>query len=251
LEKKRHISGDIVKTQGGVYKITCTIDGRLYIGSSMCMSARWKEHRYHLGLGIHKSRHLQRAWNKYGADAFTFEVLQYEGDRDAREVLEQRFLDTLLPFGAKGFNSAREVGTTRGIKPTDEQRRRKAEARRGCRHTAATKELLRLGKLGELNPQFGKPLSDKQRAALVRRGEDHPWFGRQHSAETCEKLSKQRRWPIWQIAPDGTPVKLWPGAVQAAEAIGLKCPESIYRACTEAHRKAAGFHWRYDRNVIS
>lgn len=234
-----------MKTQGGVYKITCAVDGRLYIGSSFCISVRWKEHRYQLGLGVHRSRHLQRAWNKYGADAFTFEVLQYEGDRDRREALEQHFLDTLQPFGAKGFNSAREVGTTRGIKATDEQRRKKSEAQKGRRHSEASKELQRLGKLGVLNPQFGKPMTEKQKAALHRSGEAHPWFGREHSAETRRRLSEQRQLPIWQIGPDGTPIKLWAWAGEASAALGLKGTASLFRSCRDRWRKAAGFYWRY------
>lgn len=234
-----------MRTQGGVYKITCTIDGRLYIGSSMCISARWKEHRYQLGLGVHRSRHLQRAWNKYGADAFVFEVLQYEGDRDAREVLEQQFLDALSPFGAKGFNSSRVVGTTRGMKLSDEHKRKIAEYNKGRQHSAATRERHRQSKLGALNPQFGKPLTERQKAVLHRSGENHPWFGRQHSVETCQLMAEQRRLAIWQISPDGTPVKLWACAGEAVAALGKKGTCSLIRSCRDGWRTAAGFYWRY------
>jgi group I intron endonuclease len=235
----------IVMVQGGVYKILCTANGRFYIGSSHCITARWKEHRYQLERGCHKSRHMQFAWNKYGADAFVFEVLQYEGDRDAREVLEQHFLDTLQPFDVKGFNYAREVGTTRGIRWNDEQRKKITASLLLRRHSEATKERMRQGRLGALNPQHGRPLTEKQKASLHRSGEKHSFFGRKHSAETLRALSEQRQIPVWQISKDGVPIKLWSGSADAALAVGLKGSTSLHRACVSSWRKAAGFFWRY------
>jgi group I intron endonuclease len=237
--------GSIVKAQGGVYKITCTVNGRFYIGSSHCVTARWRGHRYQLRLGIHKSRHLQSAWNKHGPIAFVFEVLQYEGDREARETLEQHFLDTLQPFGTKGFNYAREVGTTRGIKLTEEHKRKISIASTGRKHSEAAKELIRQSRLGPLNPQYGRPMTEKQKAALCRSGEAHPWFGRKHSAESNRSNSEQHQIPVWQISKDGTPLKLWPGSADAAKAVGLKGSASLHRASQGAWKLAGGFFWRY------
>lgn len=53
------------KTKSGVYKITNTINGNFYIGSSIRIRERWYEHKYLLNKGTHHSKHLQNSWNKY------------------------------------------------------------------------------------------------------------------------------------------------------------------------------------------
>lgn len=60
----------------GVYSITHIASGRRYIGSSNDIYCRWNHHRGRLRKGIHHSRHLQRAWDKHGNDAFRLEVLE-------------------------------------------------------------------------------------------------------------------------------------------------------------------------------
>ena len=230
--------------QGGVYKIECRENGRIYIGASLCISARWKEHRYHFRLGRHASRSMQADWDRYGPDAFVFSVLAYEADPDARRVLEQRYLDEFQPFGERGYNACSEVGTTRGLRLSPEQRAKLAARMRGRRHSAETRAKQAATKQGSRNPQFGRPLTDAQRAALHKRGPEHPWFGRSHTDETRQKLSLLKSEPVAQIADDGTTIKIWPTARQAAEALGLRAADTIYRAMNAPQRKAAGFHWQ-------
>lgn len=59
----------------GIYAVTNTISGRVYVGQAVNIRKRWEVHRCTLETGNHRNRYLQRAWNKYGADAFRFEVL--------------------------------------------------------------------------------------------------------------------------------------------------------------------------------
>jgi hypothetical protein len=65
----------------GIYRITNTIDNKSYIGSSINIEKRWREHNNSLLRGQHHSSHLQRAYNKYGLDAFGF-LLVEETSRD-------------------------------------------------------------------------------------------------------------------------------------------------------------------------
>src|SRR6188508_1235746 len=48
---------------GGIYLITCTQNGRQYVGSSKDIAYRWRKHREKLSSGRHWNRYLQRAWN--------------------------------------------------------------------------------------------------------------------------------------------------------------------------------------------
>jgi group I intron endonuclease len=65
------------RRSSGVYQIRCNTNGKIYIGSAVNMPVRWAGHRRSLQRGVHRNRHLQRAWNKYGEERFDFTVLEY------------------------------------------------------------------------------------------------------------------------------------------------------------------------------
>lgn len=58
----------------GIYKITNTINGNCYIGQSVNIQERWKHHRYPSRGSSHYPLYL--AFDKYGIDKFTFEVIE-------------------------------------------------------------------------------------------------------------------------------------------------------------------------------
>lgn len=59
----------------GIYAVTNTVSGRVYVGQARNIRKRWEVHRSTLGNGKHRNGFLQRAWNKRGAQAFRFEVI--------------------------------------------------------------------------------------------------------------------------------------------------------------------------------
>jgi len=66
-----------MKNQSGVYVITNTVNGKRYVGQAVDLHVRWLHHRSRLRRGNHHSQYLQSSWNKYGPEAFTFEVLEF------------------------------------------------------------------------------------------------------------------------------------------------------------------------------
>lgn len=60
---------------GYIYAIRNRVNGHAYIGSTKGYKARWHTHRSTLRRKTHHSFVLQRAWNKYGEDAFEFKIL--------------------------------------------------------------------------------------------------------------------------------------------------------------------------------
>lgn len=252
----------------GIYKIICTANGKIYIGSATNISNRWSHHRHLLTRGKHNSIHLQRAWDKYGSDAFICRTLELVEDKSKLIEREQHYFDVLMPFGLNGYNIARMAGRTEGVKRSPEQiekmaarfrgKKLSAEHRKklissliGRKHSDATKEKMRAYRLKN-NPQRGKPLTERQKMALHKSGKEHPWYGRKHSPETIQKLSISRSVPVVQIFEDGTQ-KLWRIAKEAAAFVNLRSPDSIYRAVCDPKRKAAGCYWRRvtDRAIIS
>ena len=61
----------------GIYKITNTTNNKVYIGSSVNISNREYKHFWMLDKGIHDNEYLQKSYNKYGKDVFTFEIVEY------------------------------------------------------------------------------------------------------------------------------------------------------------------------------
>ena len=57
----------------GIYKITNTLNGKVYIGQSKNISQRWKAHRTRYQT---EDSLLYRAMRKYGIENFTFEVIE-------------------------------------------------------------------------------------------------------------------------------------------------------------------------------
>jgi group I intron endonuclease len=81
----------------GVYVIANQVNGKLYVGSSaQSFAVRFRQHRSQLRRGIHHSRHLQAAWNKYGEDAFEFLVV-CETSPEQAVAMEQVYMDRLKP----------------------------------------------------------------------------------------------------------------------------------------------------------
>src|ERR1039458_7042882 len=79
--------------QSGIYRIRNIVNGMLYIGSAINFTRRWWQHRQELRDNIHHSPRLQNSWNKYGAEAFEFGIIELVLDRNQLMEREQFWLD--------------------------------------------------------------------------------------------------------------------------------------------------------------
>lgn len=62
--------------KSGIYIITNTITGKVYIGQSKSLTIRWRQHKSKLKANKHPNQHLQYAYNQYGLEAFKYEILE-------------------------------------------------------------------------------------------------------------------------------------------------------------------------------
>ena len=79
----------------GIYKITNLITGESYVGRSVHIEERWKEH-FCKGYGARHSARFQEAIDLYGKEGFSFQILE----ECASEVLSEReryWINTLRP----------------------------------------------------------------------------------------------------------------------------------------------------------
>jgi group I intron endonuclease len=80
----------------GVYLIRCEPTGSKYVGASVNVVKRIREHFYRLEKGGHRNRHLQSAYNEYGKDSFSSEVLLY-CDPSNLEMYGKKLITKLQP----------------------------------------------------------------------------------------------------------------------------------------------------------
>ena len=120
--------------KAGVYLIRNLHTGDVYVGStSVTIARRWAQHRNDLRGGQHRNPWLQRAWNKYGADMFAWEVLEHAEGRDAVLACEQRWIDHYWGgrMGVDCYNVLPTAGSTAGHIMSPETRAKMGAAKRG------------------------------------------------------------------------------------------------------------------------
>lgn len=96
------------------------MNGKFYIGSSVDILPRWYLHKYKLQKGNHDNQYLQASWNKYGAENFIFEIVEYVDDVNQLILREQYFIDILTPV----YNVCRVAGNVLGRKHSEETKRK-------------------------------------------------------------------------------------------------------------------------------
>lgn len=87
---------DAIVASSGIYTITHTASGKAYVGSARSIQRRWKRHITDLNCERHHSVKLQRAWAKYGADAFQFLIVEAVEVEDDLVRREQYWIDRLM-----------------------------------------------------------------------------------------------------------------------------------------------------------
>lgn len=193
--------GDTIPKAAGIYKITCTITNKIYIGSATDLRRRKRDHFLYLSRNTHKNRKLQAAWNKYGAETFLFEIIELVSDLDMLIIREQFWLDTLKPFDDGGYNLAFIAGSTRGIKYPAEAVERSAAKHRGKKQTpesnAKRSATLKGVKRGPFSEEHRRKLSEAKQGQMpsfeARAKQSAALKGRKHSPEHIAKRAAARR----------------------------------------------------------
>lgn len=103
----------------GIYGIRNIIDGKLYVGQSSQVEARWVHHKRDLNNNKHHNKHLQSAWNKYGADSFIFYIIE-ECSQEELDGYEAYWIDYYHSYEC-GYNLDCGGGGIRGYKHTEEE----------------------------------------------------------------------------------------------------------------------------------
>jgi group I intron endonuclease len=125
---------------GFVYRIRNKINGAYYVGSTSGPTRRFVRHRYELRSNFHHCVRLQRAWNKYGEDAFEFELL-HKRDRQSVVDIEQNIINRYYGSVALYNTSSSALASCDGKMSTFESRIKRKYIKR-ARMSEASKLLI-------------------------------------------------------------------------------------------------------------
>jgi group I intron endonuclease len=136
---------------------------------------------FDLRLEEHKSRPdciiIHSAIQKYGIKNFEKEILftNRDDNEDELDEMEIKFIKEKNTLYPNGYNI--RTGGKRG------------------KHCDASREKMRLSKLGPKNHNFGKPRTPqtKMRISLAKKGEKHHFYGKKLSLDHKIKLSKAHK----------------------------------------------------------
>jgi len=171
----------------GVYLITNQANNKKYIGSSVNLAKRQRQHLLSLQRGIHFNNYLQRAFVKYGENAFIFKVLEYV--EDSQKIIErgQYYIDILKP----AYNICLTVGSRLGVKHTKKTKQRLKETSTGNINGLGwnpSKETRQ--KMSESHKGIKLSEEHKRKIGEALKGRKSPMLGRKHSEKTKQKISE-------------------------------------------------------------
>jgi group I intron endonuclease len=136
--------------KSGIYKITNRANGKIYLGQAINLDKRLRQHKSELRNNKHKNNHLQAAYNKYGASAFTFEPILYCDE----SLLNEYEID--LIYLSESYKP--EIGYNKTMggeseRPTEEVKAKMSKAKLGNTHTEESKVKMSIIKRGINNAE--------------------------------------------------------------------------------------------------
>lgn len=170
----------------GIYEIVNKLNGHRYVGSAVNIGKRWGNHIRDLNNNKHCNKHLQSAWNKYGADAFNFQVIELCFFLMLLPR-EQHYIDILCPE----YNVLPTAGSNLGMKFSDEARANMSAAHKGLKYSSPTAEAranISAARMGK------KPTPEtKAKQSAAKMGKKRPPFTEEHKAKMSASMKGKKK----------------------------------------------------------
>lgn len=163
----------------GIYKITNKLNGKVYIGQSIDIDKRWRQHMTAKDdVLIHKS--IQ----KYGAENFSFEIL-LECPAEMLDVWERDMISLYDCMSPYGYNLTEGGGR---CKYSEETRLKMSKALKGIHLSEEHKRKISEAKKGKPSWNKGIPCSEEHKRKL-----SESMKGKHLSEETKIKISNTQK----------------------------------------------------------
>ena len=127
----------------GIYKITNTITGDFYIGSSKNVKSRWTAHKCPSRWNRYSNNPMYQDMRKYGVDKFELQILEEVEPEHLKEA-EQQFIETLKPTynnrNANGWDTERRKEFQKEYRKTDKYKEYHKEYNKTDKHKEYQRE---------------------------------------------------------------------------------------------------------------
>lgn len=244
----------------GIYCIENIQNNKKYVGQSINVESRMKEHKSHLIHNNHTNCYLQKSWNKYGKKNFKFYVLEFcsNDELDDREIYYINYYNSVDRKFGYNLKTGGQNGASRYSK---ESRKKMSESQKRVCEDPKRREFLSKNALniwsneeykksrsGENHWLYGKHHSEESRKKLSdkNKGKKKP----KRSKEHCEALSRSKK---GKKSPkrNTTPVrcietgKIYCDAITAGREMGLKFPNKVISVCNGRQNTTSGYHFEF------
>jgi group I intron endonuclease len=161
----------------GIYAISNTLGDHVYIGQSVCLRQRKRQHLSKLSAGKHYNDRMQKCFNKYGMAACEFTVLEYCNEAELTNR-EQYWIDQ--QDRKKLLNCAPVAMSPAGVKRSQETIEKRLAKMAGYKHSEETKAKMKASQLARCEIARQKALEQMQdpqnrfKAGSAHRGNPHP-----------------------------------------------------------------------------
>lgn len=108
--------------QPGIYLILCSVNNSIYIGQSINVYSRLREHRYLLKRNMHPNVKMQNVFNYYTVSAFECHLVAV-CDQENLDVLEQQMIDMLRIDGINVLNLSLTVNINTNSDSSEAQKK--------------------------------------------------------------------------------------------------------------------------------
>ncbi len=220
-----------------------------YIGQTQNFKKRKSKHLYRFRKNNHSNKKMQNVFNKY--DEPIFHIVE---ECEIEELNErEQFYFNLLFDDPKCLNlSSCAEATRRGMKTSEDVKKRLSILNKGKKHSEETK--IKLSKItkGKNHPLFGKKHSEETKKKISKsrkgktKGENHHYFGKKQSEEVKRKIyeNHKSKKEIYQFSKDGKLIKEWDSISNAARSLNIYV-QNISACLLGQNKSSGGFVWKY------
>lgn len=99
-----------IKTYMGVIQMKNNVNGKIYLDAYSNLKNKWLHIQNQLNMCSHQNSQLENDWKIFGADAFTYEVLEQKDTEDMTDIqwelqqMKKTWMKKLQPYGENGYN---------------------------------------------------------------------------------------------------------------------------------------------------
>lgn len=232
-----------------VYKILCKTTGMYYIGATRQLRRRLNAHEAALRRKGHENAHLQRAWDKYGEDAFEFLPVASALRPELLDAVEQALIQEAMDAKV-AYNMCVVAGPIQsGHRFTDAAKQNISRARTGKKLSPEALASRRAKVAGLPNPMQGRKQSEETKRLISERLKAGFKAGRAPTVGVCSEETKQRlstrhKGTSWRlnkgkpvIGTKGGEVREWLTTIACAKDIGCDLSYPSQRVNTDKRVK--------------